>query len=155
MKLHIDHEADTLDITLNVPSDDPKNETVDWVDLLPGVSALIGTPHITRNVVDAEKFVQRHTVIYTLRIYRLSERNTGQDISTIVDQAWQLNTMRQELQLAAARHGQREPNLAAAIEHHTRTPEDRDHDAAMDALRERGTGCWKTTRMDLPRPTND
>lgn len=146
MKLHHDPITDTLDISLNEPAENPGSLNVEWIDLMPDLRALVGIPKIGKNVVDPELYLRRNTTIYTIRLARAQERNTSFPLSSLVDQAWQLNIMRSELRTEAAKWRHKEPNLAHAIERITRTPEDRQDEAELAAFfqlrREQKKGAW-------------
>ena len=139
MHLYHDPDADTLAIELDVPAEGARNIDVDWIDIAPGVRALIGVPHITKNVVDPELYLHHATVLYRIEIDRINARNTGDPVSLWIDQAWKLARLRVELR-DAVDQGMQGPPLKALIYKLTQTTEEAQDRADIEAAQSRGKG---------------
>ena len=153
MYISHDPEADTLDLVLNEPAAADRDRTA-WVDLMPGVQALITTPPPAPGsglqIGDAERYQAANMTIHRIRLSDVSVQATGDDPSQWIEPARQLLVLRRMGWKLAHEglQGRIDPvELCGRLLEIIRTPDqDRDHQRRAN----RKTGTYEIAHVRLP-----
>lgn len=116
MRLEHDPDLDTFTVWLDEPA--RGRASLGWVDLLPGVRALIddGPPAPQgMSVVDGDRFVDASVEIFALEVSQISARGARGNADQVADAAGELMRITHAMQAVVALHGSESPKMAAAV----------------------------------------